>query len=178
MRERAAYAEQRRFYELGTCGYLLREISAPIEKYRTFDETAENADYNKTLKHAAGCSRHVSNMTIIGDPTRDPPALPCMHRPCLAVRRAYMSRTRASVPLPKPIWQACSPYQRITLAAQGYISYLSFDRNSLMRFQNLYRIYRWSQPVRQTLFHSNNSESSGCARESCGSTRRAARCVL
>ena len=98
------------FYELCMYQYLLFEISAPIEKYRTEDETAENADYNKTLKHAAGCSRHVSNMTIIGDPTRDPPALPCMHRPCLAVRHAYKSRAHALVPPPKPTQEACSTY--------------------------------------------------------------------
>ena len=47
------------FYELCMYQYLLFEISAPIEKYPTEDETAENADYNKTLKHAAGCSKYV-----------------------------------------------------------------------------------------------------------------------
>ena len=51
------------FYELCRSQYLLFEISAPIENYRTGNETAENADYNKTLKHAAGYSRHVSKQT-------------------------------------------------------------------------------------------------------------------
>ena len=80
------------FYELCMYQYLLFEISAPIEKYPTEDETAENADYNKTLKHAAGCSRHVSNMPIIGDPTCDPPALHSCSRPSQGIRHMHMSR--------------------------------------------------------------------------------------